>query len=242
MDPHTDKYSNSKRMRKYALAVIVIVAGFFLLLENTGFLPFEVKHIIFSWPMLLICIGIISLFGSESRTPGYILLIIGGFFLLPRLFLVTFNMTNVFWPLVLIAVGVLILTKRTSQRAWRHHGAAAKPLEEGYIHEDNIFSHSKHKIMQQIFHGGYINCIFGGAEIDLTQATLAEGTSELEVNAIFGGVNMIVPSDWKVQLKTTSIFGGFSDKRMHTKESPDPSRVLIIKGSTIFGGGELKSY
>ena len=242
MNPYKDKYSNSRRMRKYALAVIVIVAGFFLLLENMGILPYEISHVIFSWPMILICIGVVSLFGSESRMPGYILLIIGGFFLLPRLFLVTFNVTNVFWPLVLIAIGVIILTKRSNQRNWRRQTSHENFLEQGLIHEDNIFSHGKHKVIQQTFSGGYINCIFGGADIDLTQATLADGISELEVNTIFGGVNLVIPSDWKVQLKITSIFGGFSDKRMHVKESPDPSRILIIKGSTIFGGGELKSY
>ena len=77
---------------------------------------------------------------------------------------------------------------------------------------------------------------------DVIQATLADGVSELEVNTIFGGVTLIVPADWKVQLKMTSIMGGFSDKRSYVKENSDPSRVLIIKGSTIFGGGELKSY
>lgn len=242
MDPNTNKYSNSRQMRKYVLAVIVIFAGFLLLLSNSGFLPFPLEHIFFSWPMLLICIGIISLFGSESRMPGYILLIIGGFFLLPKIFLVTFNMTHVFWPLVLIAIGVLLLTKRSSRRPWRHMVSSEKPIEEGYIREDNIFSHSKHRIIHQTFHGGYVNCVFGGAEIDLTQASLAEGVSELEVNTIFGGVNLIVPSDWKVQLKITSVFGGFSDKRVNIKENLDPSRTLVIKGSTIFGGGELKSY
>jgi hypothetical protein len=52
----------------------------------------------------------------------------------------------------------------------------------------------------------------------------------------------VVPSDWKVQLKMTSILGGFNDKRTFIKESPDPSRILIIKGTAIFGGGEIKSY
>ncbi len=242
METPKERYSNNKQMRKYVLAVLVIFAGFLLLLVNTGFLPPPIKHIIFSWPMLLICIGLVSLAGTESRTPGYILLIIGGFFLLPRIFLFTFNVTNVFWPMILIAIGVLILSKRTSVHPWKQKTATGQSGEDGYLHEENIFSHSKHKIVHQDFHGGYINCVFGGAEVDLTQANLADGVNELEVNTVFGGVIMIVPSDWKVQLKTTSIFGGFSDKRVHLKESTDPSRMLIIKGNTIFGGGELKSY
>ena len=84
--------------------------------------------------------------------------------------------------------------------------------------------------------------MFGGSEIDLTQAKLAEGVYTLEVNAIFGGVTVIVPSDWKIELKMTSILGGFTDKRAYIKENPDPSKVLVIRGSAIFGGGEIKSY
>jgi predicted membrane protein len=115
-------------------------------------------------------------------------------------------------------------------------------MSEGFIHEENVFSGGKQRVMHQEFRGGHINCVFGGSEVDLTQATLAEGISELEVNTIFGGVTLIVPADWKIQLKMTSIMGGFADKRSYVKESPDPSRMLIIKGSTIFGGGEIKSY
>jgi predicted membrane protein len=195
--------------------------------------------------MLLIGIGIISLFSSESRTPGTILILIGGTFILPRIFDMPFNVMHLFWPIILIGVGVLILTKRLPRRHWhqrRYQVNNAENLEDGYIHEENIFSGGKQRVMHQVFRGGHINCVFGGSEVDLTQASLAEGTSELEVNTIFGGVTLIVPADWRIQLKMTSIMGGFSDKRSYIKESPDTSKVLIIKGSTIFGGGELKSY
>ena len=36
--------------------------------------------------------------------------------------------------------------------------------------------------------------------------------------------------------------GGFSDKRLVIKEAADPNKVLIVRGSAIFGGGEIKSY
>jgi len=45
-----------------------------------------------------------------------------------------------------------------------------------------------------------------------------------------------------VQLKNTSIFGGFSDKRFCIKDPLDPSRVLVIRASSVFGGGEIKTY
>lgn len=245
MEPHGTKQENGTPTKKLILGVIVIAAGFLLLLSNTGLLPYELRHVIFSWQMLLIGIGIVSLFSSESRTPGTILILIGSFFILPRIFDLSINIMHVFWPVLLIGLGVLILTRRLPRRNMSQHRSDAfpeQPMEDGYIHEENIFSGGKQRVMHQVFRGGHINCVFGGSEVDLTQATLAEGVNELEVNTIFGGVTLIVPSDWRIQLKMTSIMGGFSDKRAYVKENPDPSRILVIKGSTIFGGGEIKSY
>jgi len=223
---------------------MIIIAGILLLLDKTGFLPFEIQHIIISWPMFLIAIGVISFFSSESRTPGSILIAIGGIFLISRIFEMSFNVMHLTWPLILIAIGVVILIRRSPGNSWTMPTArtTSQGLDDGFIHEENIFSGGKQRVINQVFRGGHINCIFGGAEVDLTQATLGEGVNELEVNTIFGGVTLIVPADWKVQMKMTSIMGGFSDKRSYIKENPDPSRMLIIKGSTIFGGGEIKSY
>ncbi len=245
MEPNETKRTTDPQMKKYVLGVIVIVAGILLLLSNTGLLPWDLRHIIFSWQMLLICIGIVSFFSSESRTPGTILILIGSIFLLPRIFDLPFNVWHLFWPAILIGIGVLMLFKRSPKSGveWRfQHARKEQALDEGFIHEDNIFSGGKQRIMNQVFRGGTINCIFGGSEIDMTQAALGDGVNELEVNTIFGGVTLIVPADWRVQIKMTSIMGGFSDKRAYVKENPDPSRVLVIKGSTIFGGGEIKSY
>ncbi len=244
MEPNEVKNYEGQQRKKYALGVIVIFAGVLLLIDKTGFLPFEIRHLLFSWPMLLIAIGIVSFFSSESRTPGTILILIGGVFLLSRIFELSFNVMHLGWPLILIVIGVLILVKRSPGNLWQMRAQRMnnQNMSEGFIHEENIFSGGKQRVMHQEFRGGHINCVFGGSEVDLTQATLAEGISELEVNTIFGGVTLIVPADWKIQLKMTSIMGGFADKRSYVKESPDPSRMLIIKGSTIFGGGEIKSY
>lgn len=244
MEPYESKNENGQQMKKYLLGVIIIAAGFLLLLSNTGILPYELKNIIFSWQMLLIGIGCISLVSSESRTPGTILIVVGTIFILPKLFDLPFNGWHLFWPLILIGAGVMILTKRMPRNPLSAHRKQQdqQPLEDGYIHEENIFSGGKQRVMHQVFKGGHINCVFGGSEVDLTQSTLGEGVNELEVNTIFGGVTLIVPADWRVQLKMTSIMGGFSDKRAYIRENPDSSRILIIKGSTIFGGGEIKSY
>lgn len=44
------------------------------------------------------------------------------------------------------------------------------------------------------FEGGRITALFGGVELDLLHATLA-ADAELDVTAVFGGVDVTVPDD-----------------------------------------------
>ena len=62
--------------------------------------------------------------------------------------------------------------------------------------------------------------------------------------AIFGGMKLVVPDNWKVRINAVSIFGGFSDKhRMHIPDNAtNTDNELIIRGFVIFGGGEIKSF
>ena len=58
---------------------------------------------------------------------------------------------------------------------------------------------------------------------------------------MFGGTDFIVPADWTVKLETSSIFGGFSDKRKPVVNVVnDPDKILTVKGLVLFGGGEVK--
>ena len=247
MENAVEKRCNNHRMKKFTFGFVVVLAGLLLLAFNFEILPIAWKHIIFSWQMLLIAIGIISLINREGRGPGIILILIGGFFLMPELYDFHVSFIKVFWPVLLIIIGVMILFGHgyRHHHRWHRHwdnNTGESHLDDGYIREDNIFSGSKHKIIHTEFKGGKISNIFGGTEIDLTQATLAEGRSELFIECVFGGVTLIVPSDWKVVVQMSTILGGFQDKRSVIKEQPDATRILVIKGSAIFGGGEIKSY
>jgi predicted membrane protein len=249
MEPNEVNKPEPRSFRKSAFAVVIIVAGCLLLLFNVGLLNNEYRHILFSWQMLLIVIGIVSLLSSNNHTPGYVLITIGTIFLLPEIFNFTFSVGHLIVPAILIAIGIILLLKRMPPRpAPSVKGApsetqfARHSYDNGYVHIENFFSGSKQRFDQELFHGGAVSCVFGGSELDLTRTNLAEGNNVLEITAIFGGVTLIVPTDWKIIIRTTSIFGGFTDKRMHIKESTDTTRILLVKGSTIFGGGEIKSY
>lgn len=223
--------------------LLVILTGTLLICFNTGVLPEEYRHIVFSWQMLLIALGLINIFSRDSIVAGVILLAVGSFFLAPELHRFNFDFTEALWPALLILLGILIIFKRRTHKP-RHHNwhekACEFKLESGYIEESNIFSGNKQIFSPGDFKGGKITNIFGGSEIDLSQTTLPEGTTILEIECVFGGVSLIVPSDWNVQIAVKSIMGGFSDKRRIIRTNGQKGE-LIIKGSAIFGGGEIKS-
>jgi len=246
METSVEQILRRQRMKKFAFGFVVILTGMLLLAFNFDILHSGWKHVVFSWQMLLIAIGFVSLFGSGNRIPGIILIFIGGFFLIPEIFVMHISFSHLFWPLILIGIGLMILSQR-GPRNWISHfrkGDENNPnatlVDEGYINETNLFSGSKHKVIHQVFKGGKVSNIFGGTEIDLTHATLPEGQTELNIDCIFGGVTLIVPDDWKIILNINAVMGGFSDKRLRIGQSSDPGKVLIIRGSAIFGGGEIK--
>ena len=77
----------------------------------------------------------------------------------------------------------------------------------------------------------------------MVNAKLGEGDNVIDFFAMFGGGTFIVPADWDVNVDVTSIFGGFADKRIPSKNvSEEKNKQLFIRGIVIFGGGEIKSF
>ena len=99
-------------------------------------------------------------------------------------------------------------------------------------------------INSQNFYGGKITTIFGGAEYDLRNALLSNNGAVIDSVAVFGGCGFKVPPDWTVKNEVTAVFGGFSDKRGASPHQviSDPSKTLVIKGFTAFGGIEIKHF
>lgn len=112
---------------------------------------------------------------------------------------------------------------------------------EDFIDSVSVFGGVKKNITSRNFRGGEIVNFMGGAEVNLTQADFS-GTIILDVTQIFGGTKIIVPPHWNVHSEMSAIFGGVEDKRPVHAETSDPSRKLVIKGTSIFGGIDIRSF
>jgi predicted membrane protein len=222
------------------IGVILVLVGLFLVMRNTGIFPDFIDHIIFSWPMLLVTIGLVITIGSSGgKTSGVIVMAVGAFFLIPQIFRETFDI-NMFWPSIFIIIGIIFIFSK--RKGW--NSVTTSPLSsDDYIDYVHIFSGGERQIVSENFRGGRVTAIFGGSEIDLTKAKLAAGVSELEIACVFGGTTIIVPDEWNVKIDVVPILGGFGDSRkLNPGRTSDLSRQLVIKGAVVFGGGEVKSY
>jgi len=222
------------------IGVILVLAGLFLVMRNTGFFPDFIDHVIFSWPMLLVTIGLVMTLGSTEKTAGIIVMAVGGFFMIPLLFRETFHMYDMFWPSIFIIIGVIFIVTR--RKGWNMRSSKGM-IGDDYIDYINVFSGGERQIVSQNFRGGKISAVFGGIELDLTKAKLAPGRNDLEIACVFGGATIIVPDNMYVTIEVTPVLGGFSDSRkMAPGRTLDTTSQLVIKGAVVFGGGEVKSY
>jgi predicted membrane protein len=172
-------------------------------------------------------------------------------FWLPELLDYRIRFSTIFWPSLLIGIGLIILTRRgeggaeKSNRRSRQHvfNANNNPNTnpDEYIDELAIFGGGHTRVTSDNFKGGKITAIFGGGDIEMKSAKLSPEGAVIDTFVLFGGSNLIVPDDWKVKSEVVSILGGFSDKRLIVP-NPDTEKTLLVKGVVIFGGLELKSY
>jgi predicted membrane protein len=127
----------------------------------------------------------------------------------------------------------------------RKYGQGFASSKEGMSSEDfidstAIFGGIHKKVVSKNFKGGDLTTLMGGMELDLTQADFT-GVARLDVTQIMGGTKIIVPAHWEVRSEVTALFAGYEDKRQQPAVT-NPDKILIIEGTSIFGGIELKNY
>ena len=236
-------HRDSNPNKRITVGIILIFLGAIFLFNTLDIFSFRVTHVIFSFPFILMIIGILIMVNSSKKVFGGILTGIGVVWLLPRIFPEINYGGDVILPLVFIGLGIYIIFKHTQKRREYISGFQRDAtIDKDIIEDVAIFGGGTKIITSENFKGGSITAIFGGSEIDLTNCKMAEGNNIIDILALFGGTTIIIPKDWNVQINITPVFGGFSNKTVKLPTtSIDYTRTLVIKGLCIFGGGEIKS-
>ena len=229
--------------KRVLLGGILIVLGGIFLLNTMNILNFRIAHVIFSWPFIMLVIGLFVLVNTEKKFLGGILSGIGALFLIPRIFPQVDYDGGIIIPIFFIVLGIYIILKKRKVDISEGFTTATSKLNRDKIDDVSIFGGGNKIISSSNFQGGNITAVFGGSEINLINCQLAEGDNVLDVLCVFGGTTIILPKEWDVVINVTSILGGFSNKAIRNPSVViDQSRTLHIKGLAMFGGGEVKTY
>ena len=76
--------------------------------------------------------------------------------------------------------------------------------------------------------------VMGGMTIDLTEVQSADAVT-LDLKAIMGGIDVLVPAGWRVQMTSTSIMGG-TENLTDPATAADDATVLVVDARAYLGG------
>lgn len=245
-------HDHNSRWGKIVGGIIVVAAGILLLLRQMGY---DIPFWIFTWQMLLITIGLYIGIKHRFRHFGWLIpTAIGGVFM-ADLLVEGFSISQYFWPLLIIFIGLVIIFKpkrkfdRHKMERWKQKFEKYERCypeymtnREDYIESVSVFGGVKKNIISKNFKGGEVTTVFGGTEINLSQADI-NGRVEMEISQVFGGTKLIVPPNWEVQTDLVTILGGIDDKRnLNQGLVVEQNKILVLTGAIVFGGIEIKSF
>ncbi len=229
--------------KRVLLGGILIFLGGLFLLNTMNILHFRISSVIFSWPFIMLVIGLFVLVNTEKKFLGGILTGVGALFLIPKIFPEVDYDGGIIIPIFFIVLGTYIILKKRKAGEASVFNSDSSKINKDKIDDVSIFGGGTKIISSNNFQGGSITAIFGGSEINLINCQLAEGDNVLDVLCVFGGTTIILPKEWNVVINVTSVLGGFSNKAIRNPSIVlDQSRTLHIKGLAMFGGGEVKTY
>jgi len=258
-----DILRRGRKGKHVGFALFLILFGAVYLCLNTGVIPEIYKPILISWQMLLIVIGLWTLVIKRHYVPGIIVTGIGLVFLYPRVsllfpeYFMNFDLDlHTYWPVILIAIGVVLVLgwmfpQKKKGCKWEQTLSEGNTEWEGKGHtnmnnadvvdKNVIFGSSEQIVLSSDFRGGDGNVMFGELIIDLRRAKLAGGAHKLELNAMFGSAILYLPSDWNVELRSSSFLASVEDKRYQSTPVENSASLLVIKASAMFGSVEIRN-
>lgn len=190
------------------------------------------------WTLFIIVPSFIGIFKDDNKTWDIIWLVIGiVLFLCTRDILSFAIIGKLIFPFILVMIGLSFIFKDAFRT--KVNEKIRKLNSERVGGEDfcATFSGIKSDFNGQEFKGANIDAIFGGVDIDLTQAVVTHDQI-INASAIFGGIDIKIPSGVNIKIKSTPIFGGVSNKVKNDMNESLPT--IYINAFCLFGGVDVK--
>lgn len=227
-----------KKTSNLIWGLLFILIGLFIGLNTLDIVSF---NIFFDgwWTLIIIIPCLIGLINKEDKTGDIIGLLIGVALLLNAQGIISFD---IIWklaaPLILVIIGLSIILKGNKDSKTN---VVIKKINSNDNEKTSVcstFSSQNIKLNKEKINNLELNAIFGGIEYDLRNGVIKEDIV-INATAIFGGIDIIVPDDVNVKIKSTSIFGGASNKKQ-LMDDKEKKHTIYINASCVFGGVDIK--
>lgn len=214
--------------------VLLIVLGIIFFADRSGA---DIPDWVISWETIIIVLGIYIGARHQFR-PGVwmVMLLVGTVFLIDD-FMPEVRLTPYLWPTILVGIGLFMILRPRGRR----HPRTSEEMGDESIDVVSVFGGSKRHIISKDFKGGYITSCFGGTDLNLMQADF-KGEVVLDITNVFGGTKIVMPPNWRLRSEIVTVFGGTEDKRGMATEAPDMTKTLVLRGTCIFGGIDIKGH
>lgn len=256
-----------KRIHVGTILLSLLLIAIAVVMVGVHFLGWEPYWFDGWWTLPILAVAVISIVSAGPRFWN-IYMMGTAILLLARMQDSITHMTWAQWwaaqvALALVLTGVLLLVrmlrpKKIEQQPYAGSAEGAPytyvpppPQQSEYTQTDvpptgdsspsrfALFSGEKFRSDSKQFRGGRFTALFGSIVVDLTQADFAQPVT-VETVALFGGIDVIVPQNVRVECTGTSIFGG-CDAKAITGRPYDPAHApLRIQYLNIFGGVNVK--
>ncbi len=188
------------------------------------------------WTLFIIIPCLIGFIKGPERIGDFIGLVIGIALLLCTQGILRFDMViKLSIPFTLIMVGIYFIFKDSINKKVTDK---IKELNRTGLKEyAATFGENKINMQNEEFDGADLTAVFGAVDMDLRGAIIKK-EQVINVTAIFGGVEIKVPENINVKVKSTSIFGGVGNKINNSKEENVPT--IYVNAFCMFGGADIK--
>ncbi len=224
-----------KNLKNIFWGLVLVAVGVFWGLKVTGVVDFNVFFDGW-WTLLFIVPSFIGLFTEREKLKNLIVMLIGVILLLCCRDVLDFETVwKLVFPAVLVVWGLSFIFKDLFSKKSRIE--IPNQNDGNQAESCSTFSSQTVNFGGEEFHGAKLTAVFGSVSCDLRNAIINED-AVINCSATFGGIDIFVPYGVKVKIKSSSMFGGVSDKIAGTLENGE--RTIYINATCLFGGVEIK--
>ena len=187
------------------------------------------------WTLFIIVPCFIGLFKESDKTGNIIGILLGIVLLLCCQDILSFEIVwKLMIPVILIIIGCSLIFKDIIHRNIKEKIKTLKNTKDSYC---ATFGSQNVSFDKEEFKGCELNAIFGEMILDLREAEIKNDVV-ITSSIVFGEVKIYVPSNIKVKVKSTPIFGEVKNKCKNINN--EGAFTMYIDATCIFGGAEIK--